>query len=109
MGTIGALMIFFSLAVYPSLGYLIGHVYPYAPTFGIPCPTTIFTLGIFLLTDKKCPLIHLIIPGLRGLIGLSAALNLGFYEDFGLVISGALAISLLVARRNFSKKTLRYI
>lgn len=100
-GLIGSLLILFSLAVYPSIGYFLGHVYPNAPTFGVPCPTTIFTFGVLLLTDKKCPLLLLIIPGLWTVIGLSAGINLGFYEDFGLVISGGLAISLLAARWRF--------
>jgi hypothetical protein len=109
-GLIGSLMIFFSMAVYPSIGYLAGHVYPHAPTFGVPCPTTIFTFGILLLTDKKCHLILLTIPGLWSLIGLSAALNLGFYEDFGLIISGGLAITMLVVRNKvLQQKALKYI
>jgi hypothetical protein len=97
-GIAGSLLIFFALVGYPLIGYLTGHVYPYAPTFGVPCPTTIFTFGILLLTDKKCPLVLLIIPGLWSIIGLSAALNLGFYEDLGLAISGAMSISMLTVR-----------
>jgi hypothetical protein len=97
-GLTGSLLIFFALTVYPSLGYLLGHVYPYAPTFGVPCPTTIFTFGILLLTDKKCPLNLTIIPGLWSIVGLFAAVNLGFYEDFGLMISALVATSMLLFR-----------
>lgn len=98
-GLTGFLLIFFALAVYPTIGYLIGHVYPYAPTFGVPCPTTIFTFGILLLTEKKFPTTLLVIPGLWSIVGASAAANLGFYEDIGLVISGIIAIGMLLNRK----------
>src|SRR6478672_11384581 len=37
------LLISYALIVYPVIGYFNGHVYPYSPTFGLPCPTTVFT------------------------------------------------------------------
>ena len=51
----GVLTIAFSLIFYPVLGFFIGHVYPSSPTFGLPCPTTIFTFGLLLWLDKKIP------------------------------------------------------
>jgi hypothetical protein len=98
-GTVAFAVIAYGVAIYPLVGYSIGHSYPDAPTFGVPCPTTIFTFGIFLLTDKKCPTILLIIPGIWSLIGLSAALRLEFYEDIGLFASSVTAIVLLTTRR----------
>jgi len=41
----GAVILAYAFIVYPALGYVVGHKYPAAPTFGLPCPTTIFTLG----------------------------------------------------------------
>lgn len=108
-GLTGFFLIFFALAVYPTIGYLIGHVYPYAPTFGVPCPTTIFTFGILLLTEKRCPIILLIIPGLWSIVGASAVWNLGFYEDIGLVISGIITIVMLLKRkRKLQQEVLEY-
>jgi hypothetical protein len=89
---------------YPLLGYLQGHIYPAAPTFGLPCPTTIFTFGILLWTDKKLPVITLVIPFLWSLIGFSAAFSLGIREDTGLLIAGLLTtIMILIWNKRISK------
>jgi hypothetical protein len=85
---IGALFILYGLVIYPVLGYALGHRYPYNPTFGLPCPTTIFTFGLLLWTDKKIPKYLLIIPVLWSILGLSAALQLGVWEDGMLLITG---------------------
>jgi hypothetical protein len=93
-GFIAVLLISFALVVYPALGYLAGHVYPYSPTFGLPCPTTIFTFGFFLLTAKRLPIVITLIPILWSVIGFSAALSLGMVEDIGLIIAGLIFIFL---------------
>ncbi len=97
-GIAGAIIILYALIVYPVLGYFYGHVYPYSPTFGLPCPTTIFTFGILLWTDKKVPLYILFIPLLWSVTGFTAALNLGIAEDTGLIVAGALAGTMIIIR-----------
>jgi hypothetical protein len=94
-GLTGSLLIFFALVAYPSIGYLLDHKYPSAPTFGLPCPTTIFTFGMLLWCDKKCPLSILIIPSLWAIVGFTAALNLGFYEDIGLLFAAIVSVSMI--------------
>ena len=47
-GITGSIFIFFSLIIYPVPGYFTGHIYPYSPSFGLPCPTTSFTFGLLL-------------------------------------------------------------
>jgi hypothetical protein len=42
------------------------------------------------------PLTLYLIPFLWALVGLSAAVNLKVYEDFGLTIAGALALALIL-------------
>lgn len=102
LGWTGALLITFALVIYPIISFLTGHTYPASPTFGLPCPTTIFTFGILLWFDKKLPWAILIIPFLWSVIGFFAALKLGMYEDTGLLIA---AISALIMRvlRNRNK------
>lgn len=97
-GLTGAFFILFALLIYPLLGFLAGRSYSDSPTFGLPCPTTIFTLGLFLWTDKKLPLPILIIPFLWSIIGTMAALNFGIKEDFGVLISGIVLSSLILNR-----------
>lgn len=97
-GVTGIGLVVFALIVYPLLGYWLGHVYPSSPTFGLPCPTTIFTFGVLFFSAKKIPLVIIIIPFLWALIGFSAAFSLGIKEDTSLLVSGLLSIVLIVSR-----------
>ena len=88
----------YALLGYPALGYALGHQYPAAPTFGVPCPTTIFTFGILLLAGRSLPRVLLIIPTLWALVATSAALSLGVPEDFGLPIAALMTVAISIAR-----------
>jgi hypothetical protein len=98
-GLAGAVLITYALVVYPLLGYLFGHVYPESPTFGVPCPTTIFTFGVLLWIDCKVPPLILVIPALWSVLGFTAATKLGIREDFGLLVAGIIATLMLLFRR----------
>jgi Family of unknown function (DUF6064) len=100
----GIILIVFSLIIYPILGYFFGHIYPSSPTFGLPCPTTIFTFGILLLNEKKCPILILIIPFLWSVIGFMAAFQFGILEDTGLIVANLMAVSLLIYRNTILSK-----
>ena len=93
---LGGSMIIFSLIIYPLLGWLAGHRYPYAPTFGLPCPTTVFTFGLLLLAQPALPRRVFIIPVLWSVVATSAALQLGKMEDVSLpavaIIASAVAL-----------------
>lgn len=97
-GMTGSILVLYALIVYPLLGYFLGHVYPKSPTFGLPCPTTIFTFGLLFWTNIKIPKPILIIPVLWSLIGFSAALTMGIHEDIGLLVAGMVATTLLLIR-----------
>ena len=96
VNVVGIIFLLYALIIYPVLGYQLGHVYPYSPTFGLPCPTTIFTFGILLFANKRVPSFLIIIPFIWSLIGFSAAINLTIYEDTGLIVAGATAVTLLL-------------
>ena len=100
----GIILIVFSLVIYPILGHFFGHIYPSSPTFGLPCPTTIFTFGILLLNEKKCPILILIIPFLWSVIGFMAAFQFGIFEDTGLILASLMAVSLLIYRNTILSK-----
>ena len=95
-GVSGAVLVVFALVLYPVIGYTFGHIYPSSPTFGLPCPTTIFTFGIFLWSDKRLPVTILVIPFLWSLIGFFAALKLGIFEDTGLLIAGLFTFTMII-------------
>jgi hypothetical protein len=97
----------YALVIYPVLGLLAGHRYPSAPTFGLPCPTTIFTFGVLLLAREKLPRFLFAIPMVWALIGFTAAFAFGVYEDYGLLIAG-LALIVLALLKN-KKTTLKVI
>jgi hypothetical protein len=94
-GLAGLAMILYGLIIYPVSGYFIGHVYPYQPTFGVPCPTTIFTFGLLLWISVKVPKQILAVPLLWSFVGFSAAFAFGILEDILLPVSGLLAVFLI--------------
>jgi len=92
----GAILLVYALVLYPLLGIALGHRYPSTPSFGAPCPTTIFTFGIFCLLPRTVRRFALAIPVLWAVIGSSAILTFGMREDVGLAISAAAAIAVMV-------------
>jgi hypothetical protein len=103
-GVTGIILILFAFIIYPLLGYSLGHVYPSSPTFGLPCPTTIFTFGLLLLSNKKCPVIILIIPVIWSAIGFTAAFTFGIIEDTGLLVGGILTLLMLLTKNKRYKQ-----
>ena len=95
-GFTGVCIIFYALIFYPVLGYFLGHRFPYSPTFGLPCPTVIFTFGVFMFSNKKCPYVILIVPFIWSIIGFTAVFNFGIIEDTGLLISGITALFMIL-------------
>jgi uncharacterized protein DUF6064 len=98
--SIGTLLIVYALMVYPVLGTLWGHRYPASPTFGVPCPTTIFTLGLIVWAGSSIPGRLVIVPLAWAVVGTSAAANLGMTEDFGLLGAAILTAGVLVGARH---------
>lgn len=102
----GSALILYALLLYPLLGWQFGHTFPSSPTFGAPCPTTIFTFGV-LLWAVNTPRFIIIIPFLWSLVGFTAALSLGVYEDIGLLVAGVIAsIFVLTTKRSRSAEVL---
>ena len=97
-GFCGAALFAYSLIFYPVLGHLLGHEYPAAPTFGLPCPTTIFTFGMLLCAEGKVPTRLTLIPLGWSVIGTTAVLYLGMTEDFGLLAAGVIGTTLIALR-----------
>jgi hypothetical protein len=103
-GITGMVLIMFALIFYPLLGYWLGHVYPTSPTFGLPCPTTIFTFGILLFSSFRTPFIVIIIPAIWSIIGFSAAVSLGMKEDTGLLFAGLVCTIMIIYKNKGLKK-----
>lgn len=97
-GWLGSLAVLYALAVYPLLSILYGHNFPQMPTFGLPCPTTIFTMGLLLWARPAVPRVLLAIPVLWSLVGTVTALQLGMPPDFGLTATAAAALGIAFAQ-----------
>ena len=99
----GKALIAYALVGYPLIGYLAGQRYPEIVTLGLPCPTTIFTIGVLLVAVRRPPTWLLAIPIAWALIGTFAAIKLGMPQDYGLAIAGLAAAVRLVARPSQNK------
>jgi hypothetical protein len=90
--------------LYPAIAQADGHAFPRLPTFGVPCPTTILTIGFLLAADRSLPRRVAVIPLLWAVVGGSAALLFGVRADWLLLAAGlVLAIDLVDPMR---RKTL---
>jgi hypothetical protein len=95
---IGILFVLYAAVGYQILGYYLGHIYPKYFAVGlVPCPTTIFTFGIFLIINKKIPIKYYVVPLILSVGGFLPAYK-GIYEDIGLVIAGILGTILIIRR-----------
>lgn len=98
-GAAGLLLMGYALIVYPLVGWAVGHTYPAQPTFGLPCPTTIFTFGLLLWVVPPLPWAITLIPIGWAVVGTFAALGLGVPEDLGLLVAAAATLGFQVADR----------
>jgi len=98
-GIVGIVLIEYALIGYPLVGYLVGHGYPAAPTFGVPCPTTIFTFGVLLWSIGPMARRLAVIPTLWAVVGMSAVVNMGMVEDVGLLVAALVAAPFIFGSR----------
>ena len=96
---LGMAFIGYSMLVYPLVGALVGEAYPAVPVFGVaPCPVVLFTFGFLLIAKRRVPVRLLVIPGLWSIIGGSAAFLLAVPQDWPLLLSGMVAIPLILRK-----------
>jgi hypothetical protein len=97
-GVMGGLLLAYGLVVYPVLNWTVGHRYPAQPTFGLPCPTTIFTMGMLLWVKGRVPWHLLVVPALWSVVGTSAVRYFGVIEDAALPVAGIAGAGALLLR-----------
>lgn len=93
---VGCVLLAFSLAVYPAWAVHAGHGYPSLPSFGLPCPTTIFTVGLLSFLTTPYPRSPLVAPILWCVVGAQAVFFLGVPPDSGLIVAGIVALALFL-------------
>lgn len=90
--TLGFALAVHALFGYPLLAVMLGHGYPYMPTFGAPCPTTLFTIGMLAFLRPPYPRHVFVLPVAWALIALQATSLLRMYEDLALAAAAAAAV-----------------
>jgi hypothetical protein len=91
----GVVLIAFALVLYPVWYAYAGHPDPATPTFGLPCPTTIFTIGVLCIAVPPTPRSPLVVPLLWCLVGAQAAFLMGVQPDLGLIAAAVVDMGLL--------------
>ena len=95
MDWLGAGLVGYALLIYPVLNALSGHRYPGTPTFGLPCPTTLFTIGVLAWLEAPYPRSVLVVPILWCLVGVQAAFLLDIAPDLALAPAALIALVLM--------------
>jgi Family of unknown function (DUF6064) len=83
----GLALVVYALVAYPILSVVAGHSYPAMPTFGLPCPTTLFSVGILALLVPPYPWLVCLVPVLWSVVGAQAAFLLGVPQDLALLVA----------------------
>ena len=86
--------------LYPFLTIAAGHRFPATPTFGVPCPTVILTIGLF-LTMPAVPGRLTVVPVLWAFVGGSAAYLLNVPTDYPL-LGGGVLLAWVAIRQSYS-------
>jgi hypothetical protein len=99
---LGYFFMLFGLFIYPLIGYFLHGEPSKIISLGLPCPSTIFTFGLFIMARNHFPKYLLIIPTLWAIIGLSAAVNFGVYQDLMLPIAAVCALLIIFREKKMS-------
>jgi hypothetical protein len=89
---LGAALVAYALIGYPLLALSLGHRDPEMPTFGLPCPTTIFTFGMLAFLSPPYPRYLFVLPLIWVLIASQAVFLFGMVEDLGLLPAGLVGL-----------------
>ena len=103
---VSSLLIVYSL-IYPVVVWADGFVYPRMPTFGVPCPTVLLTIGVLLAMSRPSVLLS-VIPVGWSLIAGTAAWLFGVHADFVLPAAGGVLVVDLILRRSHVMKKLSF-
>lgn len=95
---IGYFFILFGLIIYPVISYLLEQSVVRTITLGLPCPSTILTFGFLLLAKDGFPKYLLIIPVIWAIIGTSAAINFGIYQDYMMILAAVVSVIVLMRK-----------
>jgi len=91
--------------LYPAIAWADGFAYPRMPTFGVPCPTVMLTIGFLIATSTHSIRLSAI-PIAWSFIGGTAAWLFGMHADLALPAAGLMLTGDLMFRRSHVMKKL---
>ena len=100
---VSSLLIVYNL-IYPVVVWADGFAYPRMPTFGVPCPTVLLTIGALLAASRPSVLLSVIPLGWSVIAGTAAWL-FSVHADFVLPAAGGVLVVDLILRRSHVMKT----
>lgn len=96
----GWLFVAYVVVAYPLIGLANGIGWGGLPHFGVtPCPVTLFTFGVLLLSKPPLPWVLMVVPVIWSLIGGSAAILLSVPQDWPLLAGGVMTSVVLLMTR----------
>jgi len=98
----GYFFILFGLDIYSLISYFILGSFDTTITLGLPCPSTIFTFGFFMMTGNKFPKYLLFIPSTWAIVDLSAAIQFGVFQDLIMPIA-AIMTNIVILEQKIEK------
>jgi hypothetical protein len=95
-GFAGSFLVGYALVLHPILPMMFGRSYPAVATFGVPGPTTIFTVGVLLWARPRAHGLLLVIPAVWSVLSLTTVVSFRIFEEAMLpasvLLAGGLAI-----------------
>ena len=95
-GFSGGLIVTCAVILHPMLALVAGQAFPAIPTFGLPCPIAIFTIGVLMWARPRVHGGLLLIPAVWSVVCLSTILAFGMTEDWLLPVAVGISGTLLL-------------
>jgi len=84
----GAALAIYALAFHAISSYLVGHLWPALPAFGVtPSSVLLFTLGMLLMAEPRVPWHLVVLPVVLCIVGALGAWFLNVREDLPLAVA----------------------
>lgn len=93
-------LMIFAWFIYPAWTFFAGHRYPAFPTFGLPCPTTLFSIGLLAFLVKPYPRSVFVVPVSWCLVGSQAAFVFDVQADLVLIAAAVVGLALMVQAKH---------
>jgi hypothetical protein len=103
LGIAGSFMVTCALMIHPVIAIRLGHHYPAFPTFGVPNPTVIFTIGVLLWAKPRAHEALFVIPTMWTIVQLPSMMSTLYMQDWLLPIATLSAAGFILWRKQMAR------